>query len=145
VRADNVTGMERSRPPDRHGAPSPFHDPDRWIHENEHAFAILDAYPVSDGHTLVVPKRPVSSTAHLSAAELLSCFELIEKVKAAVVRDKDAAGFNVGVNEGIAAGQTVEQLHFHVIPRYPGDLPNPVGGVRNIFPGKGDYLAGKDG
>ncbi|MGD9537110.1 MAG: HIT family protein [Alphaproteobacteria bacterium] len=137
--------MERSQPADRTPPLSPFHDPDRWICENEHAFAILDAYPVSDGHTLVVPKRAASSTAQLSAAELLSCFELIERVKTALVRDKDAAGFNVGVNEGIAAGQTVDQLHFHVIPRYPGDLPNPVGGVRNIFPGKGDYLAGEDG
>lgn len=143
--ADNVGSMERSRPPDRHGALSPFHDPGRWICENEHAFAIRDAYPVSDGHTLVVPKRAASSTAQLSAAELLSCFELIEQVKAALARDKGAAGFNVGVNEGNAAGQTVVQLHFHVIPRYLGDLPNPVGGIRNIFPGKGDYRTGKDG
>ncbi len=140
LRADNVGRMKRSRPSDRHAALSPFHDPGRWIWENEHAFAIPDAYPVSDGHTLVVPKRGASSTSQLTPDELLSCFELIEKVKAALVRDKGATGFNMGVNEGRTAGQTVDQLHFHVIPRYPGDLPNPVGGIRNIFPGKGDYL-----
>ncbi|MBX3576080.1 MAG: HIT family protein [Rhizobiaceae bacterium] len=119
---------------------SRFHDKRRWIAENQLAFAIADAYPVSEGHTLVVPKRRVTSTAELSPEELLACFELVELQKQKLARQTGAQGFNVGINEGLIAGQTVEQLHFHVIPRYPGDVPDPVGGVRNILPGKGNYL-----
>lgn len=121
-------------------ATSPFHDPSRWISENQHAFAIRDAYPLSDGHTLVVPKRPIDSTSQLTDAELVACFHLIENIKTALTTDRGAEGFNIGVNEGEAAGQTVDQLHFHIIPRYRGDVADPVGGIRNIFPGKGDYL-----
>lgn len=122
---------------------SPFHDQSRWVRENTFAFAIRDGYPLSDGHTLVVPKRAMSATSELSKDELLACFELIEEIKRTLVREKDADGFNVGVNEGTAAGQTIDQLHFHVIPRYRGDIADPVGGIRNIFPGQGDYR-GKD-
>jgi diadenosine tetraphosphate (Ap4A) HIT family hydrolase len=118
---------------------SPFHDPARWVAENEYAFAIRDAYPVSPGHTLVVPKRLVSSTSELTEAELVACFKLIEEVKRDIGDRNHAKGFNIGVNEGPIAGQTVQQLHFHLIPRYPGDVADPVGGVRNIFPGRGDY------
>lgn len=88
----------------------------------------------------MVPKRRTTSTAELSPEELLACFELIELQKRKLASENGAQGFNVGVNEGPIAGQTVEQLHFHIIPRYPGDVTDPVGGVRNIFPGKGDYL-----
>lgn len=119
---------------------SPFHDPARWIGQNENAFAIRDAYPLSDGHTLVVPRRAMTSKAELSEAELLACFQLIERIKTELAAEKGAEGFNVGVNEGKMAGQTVDQLHFHVIPRYHGDVADPVGGIRNIFPGQGDYL-----
>jgi diadenosine tetraphosphate (Ap4A) HIT family hydrolase len=119
---------------------SRFHDQRRWIAENRLAFAIADAYPVSKGHTLIVPKRRVTSTAELSSDELLACFELVELQKQKLVNENGAQGFNVGINEGLIAGQTVEQLHFHVIPRYPGDVADPVGGVRNILPGKGNYL-----
>lgn len=122
---------------------SPFHDRLRWVAENEHAFAIRDAYPLAEGHTLVVPKRKMSRTGELSDTELLACFHLIEAIKSNLVKDNRADGFNVGVNENKAAGQTVPQLHFHVIPRFAGDIDDPVGGIRNIFPGRGNYLKGR--
>ncbi|WP_266029775.1 HIT family protein [Brucella intermedia] len=118
---------------------SPFHEPARWVEENEFAFAIRDGFPVSEGHTLVVPKRAVTTTTELSEDEFVACFRLIEAVKRDLSERYGAKGFNVGVNEGKAAGQTIDQLHFHVIPRYPGDMDDPVGGIRNIFPGKGEY------
>ena len=119
---------------------SPFHDPSRWIVENEHAFAIRDAYPLAEGHTLVVPKRAMGCTTQLTEEELLACFRLIEEVKTVLTKESGADGFNVGVNENAAAGQTIAQLHFHVIPRFHGDIDDPVGGIRNIFPGRGNYL-----
>lgn len=122
------------------GTISPFHDPSRWVAENEFAFAIRDAYPLAEGHTLVVPKRKMSRTGELSDEELLACFHLIEEVKGALTTNGKAEGFNVGVNENAAAGQTVRQLHFHIIPRFEGDIDDPVGGIRNIFPGRGNYL-----
>lgn len=119
---------------------SPFHDPSRWIMQNEHAFAIRDAYPLAEGHTLVVPKRALGRTTDLTETELLACFRLIEGIKAALRIDLGAEGFNVGVNEDAAAGQTIDQLHFHIIPRFHGDIDDPVGGIRNVFPGRGNYL-----
>ncbi len=130
--------MEKPQEP-KPTAISPFHDPTRWEDENEHAFAVRDAYPLSTGHTLIVPKRAVTSTDQLSQNELLGCFELIESTKRQLT-GHGAEGFNVGVNQGQAAGQTIDQLHFHVIPRRRGDVPDPVGGIRNIFPGKGNYM-----
>lgn len=122
------------------GPISPFHDTLRWVAENEHAFAIRDAYPLSEGHTLVVPKRKMSRTSELSDKELLACFNLIESIKTNLVEKSGVEGFNVGVNENTVAGQTIQQLHFHVIPRFTGDIDDPVGGIRNIFPGRGNYL-----
>lgn len=119
---------------------SPFHDKARWVAENEHAFAIRDSYPLAKGHTLVVPKRKMSRTGELSEKELLACFSLIEAIKLNLVEKDGVEGFNVGVNENKAAGQTIPQLHFHVIPRFSGDINDPIGGIRNIFPGRGNYL-----
>ena len=135
--------MSCSEESDQCDAPSPFHDAKRWVSDNEYAFALPDAYPVTEGHTLVVPRRAVKATSELSDLELVACFKLIEETKLRLAKELGAEGFNVGVNEGVAAGQTVNQLHFHVIPRRHGDMTDPIGGVRNIFPGKGDYLKGE--
>lgn len=114
-----------------------------WVAENELAFAIRDAFPVSPGHTLVVPKRAVATWFDASADEQRALMELVDVVK----RDLDAQlprpdGYNVGFNAGTAAGQTVMHLHVHVIPRYTGDVEDPRGGVRHVIPGKGNYLRG---
>jgi len=117
-----------------------FHaDPNEWEFDNEGAFAIRDSYPVSRGHTLVVPKRAVSILRMLPPSVYEYCFELIEQVQMELEEEYSATGFNIGVNEGKDAGQTISQLHFHVIPRYSGDVIDPVGGIRNVIPGKGNY------
>ena len=115
-----------------------------WIASNELAFAIRDAYPVTPGHALVVPRRLVATWFNTTPGERQAIFELVDEVK----RQLDAAtpaadGYNIGINSGPAAGQTVMHLHVHVIPRYRGDVPDPTGGVRHVIPGKGNYLAGK--
>jgi diadenosine tetraphosphate (Ap4A) HIT family hydrolase len=107
--------------------------------QNEHALAIRDAYPVSNGHTLVVPHRHVIDLFELPDNELLSVFALVREVRALLATEYSPSGFNVGVNIGRDAGQTVMHAHVHVIPRYTGDVEDPTGGVRNVIPGKGRY------
>jgi len=111
---------------------------------NALAFAIRDAFPVSPGHTLVVPRRLFASWFEATPEERAAIFELVDAVRQELDRsDKPPEGYNIGVNVGAAAGQTVAHLHVHVIPRYAGDIPDPRGGVRHVIPGKGNYLAGE--
>ena len=125
---------------------SPFleRDPKDWVASNDLAFAIQDAFPVSPGHTLVVPRRLFASWFEATPEERAAIFELVDVVR----RQLDASatppqGYNIGINVGAAAGQTVSHLHVHVLPRYSGDVADPRGGVRHVIPGKGNYLAGK--
>ncbi len=106
---------------------------------NQHAFAIHDAFPVSEGHTLVIPHRHVCDVFELTDEELAAVFKLAGEVKSMLVRECSPAGFNVGINFGQAAGQTIEHAHVHIIPRYVGDVDDPSGGIRNVIPGKGHY------
>ena len=92
---------------------------DRVIHEDELVVTMWDGFPVSPGHVLVVPRRHVARTE-------------IEK-------DFAPDGYNIGINDGAAAGQTVLHLHLHVIPRYEGDVEDPRGGIRHVIPAKADY------
>jgi len=120
---------------------SPFLDrpaSDR-IAENALAFAIADGFPVSPGHTLVVPKRLVATWFEATAQEKLAIVELIDVVKEQLEERFHPDGWNVGWNSGEAAGQTVAHLHVHVIPRFRGDVPDPRGGVRWVMPGKAAY------
>ena len=94
-------------------------------------FAVEDKYPVNVGHTLVIPVRHVARMRDLTAAEFAELKEVLEIVQDQLT-DQNAEGFNIGVNEGEVAGQTVSHLHIHVIPRYTGDVAQPRGGVRNI-------------
>ncbi len=111
-----------------------------WILENERAFAVLDGYPVSPGHTLICPKRGVVDLFEASEAEIDSVWQLANIRKKQIVQeDRLVTGFNFGVNSGEAAGQTVQHLHFHLIPRRKGDTPNPTGGVRGVIPEKMNY------
>jgi len=108
---------------------------------NQLAFAIRDRYQVSPGHTLVIPKREISSWWEATNQERLAILELVDLVRAQLINESHPDGFNVGFNSGAAAGQTVDHLHVHVIPRYNNDMPDPRGGVRHVIPEKGNYLA----
>ena len=99
---------------------------------NELAIAFYDNYPVNKGHALVVPKRHVQTFFEADPAELAAINELIFQLKNILDEKYKPAGYNIGVNVGHAGGQTVFHLHFHVIPRYLGDVEDPRGGVRRV-------------
>lgn len=112
---------------------------DRIVSENEHAILIEDAFPVSPGHSLVIPKRHVASFFEVSADERVSMLALLDLARGVLQARHRPDGFNIGINDGAAAGQTVPHLHMHLIPRYQGDQADPRGGVRWVIPAKADY------
>lgn len=114
-------------------------DPNRIILSNDHAVAIRDGFPVSKGHTLIIPKRHIASLFELTAEEQTALFDLLGLARKQLLDEIEPDGFNIGINDGTAAGQTVMHLHIHLIPRYAGDQPDPRGGVRWIFPDKAAY------
>jgi ATP adenylyltransferase len=112
----------------------------RVIFQNELAFAIRDGFPVTQGHSLIIPKRHVGDYFELFQPELNAIHSLLQQAKSALVaEDTDIQGFNMGVNSGAVAGQTVFHCHVHLIPRRKGDVPNPRGGVRGVIPSKQKY------
>ncbi|OBA95582.1 restriction endonuclease subunit R [Mycolicibacterium fortuitum] len=123
---------------------SPFFDIPQaeWIAANRSAFAVWDGYPVSPGHALIVSRRLITNWWEATPGERTDIFELIDVVRAKIVELHDPAGFNVGFNEGPAAGQTIDHLHVHLIPRFVGDVSDPRGGIRNVIAARGNYLAG---
>ena len=104
------------------------------IHESRHAVAIRDRYPVSRGHVLVVPEAHVKSLFDLSTEAQADVWHLVAKVRSDLQSKHHPDGFNIGINDGRAAGQTVEHAHVHVIPRFDGDAADPRGGVRWVLP-----------
>ena len=113
---------------------------DRIIGQNELAYAIRDGYPVTQHHSLIIPKRHVTTYFELGQAEINACTRLMQDVRKEVSSlDPTVDGFNVGINTGSTAGQTVPHCHIHLIPRRVGDVADPIGGVRNVIPGKGNY------
>lgn len=107
--------------------------------ENAWAIAVYDSFPVSPGHTLVLPRRHAVTLWDLEPEDYEGCFRLVRELHLVLVARHSPDGFNVGVNCGEAAGQSVWHAHIHVIPRYRGDNPNPRGGVRNVIPRKAAY------
>ena len=106
--------------------------------ETKLSVAFLDSFPVSNGHALVIPRRHVLSLWEMTDEEYTDAFNLVRHVKQILQEKFEPQGFNIGVNCGEAAGQSVLHAHIHLIPRYKGDIPSPRGGVRNIIPGKGN-------
>ncbi len=111
----------------------------RIIDENSTAIAIRDGYPVSHGHTLLITKRHIGSFFDLTEAERSDILALLNRAKLAVDHEFQPQGYNIGINDGPCAGQTVPHLHVHLIPRYAGDLTDPRGGVRWVLPEKAKY------
>lgn len=103
------------------------------------SFAIFDRYPVNPGHVLVIPRRHVPDLAELPEAELRDVLQLVARARRRLAADFPVDGFNIGVNLGDAAGQTIPHAHVHLIPRYRGDVDDPTGGVRGVIPGKMKY------
>ena len=112
---------------------------ERIIDSNDLALVIRDGYPVSPGHTLVIPKRHIGSWFEITPEEQSAMLVLLGKAKAILEEEFKPDGYNIGINDGPTAGQTVPHLHLHLIPRYKGDLEDPRGGVRWIIPGKAKY------
>jgi diadenosine tetraphosphate (Ap4A) HIT family hydrolase len=104
------------------------------IAQNDLSLAFYDEFPVSRGHTLIIPKRHVADFFDLSSDEKKSIFDLISECKTHIDKEYNPDGYNIGVNIGEAAGQSVFHVHIHLIPRYYGDIENPRGGVRGVLP-----------
>jgi diadenosine tetraphosphate (Ap4A) HIT family hydrolase len=109
---------------------------------NELAYATRDSYPVSRGHTLIIPLRHCADFFDLSPDEVAACMELLAAQRNGLAEELSPDGYNVGVNVGAAAGQSIFHVHIHLIPRYRGDHPQPRGGVRHVIPAKADYPRG---
>ena len=100
---------------------------------------LRDGFPISPGHTLIIPKRHFGTYFQATSGELQAISEAINSAKILLDDEFAPDGYNIGINNGAAAGQTVFHLHVHLIPRYDGDTEDPRGGVRWIFPEKADY------
>ena len=108
-------------------------DPQGVSLQNELAYSARDTYAVSPGHTVVIPKRHVAEFFDMTPEEVAACMELI------IDAEFRPDGYNIGVNVGPAAGQSIFHVHIHIIPRYKGDVENPQGGVRHVIPKKAHY------
>jgi ATP adenylyltransferase len=115
-------------------------DMSRIISETDLAYAVYDGYPVTRHHSLIIPKRHIKTYFELSNNEREACHELLVEIRKVILaRDESVEGFNIGINNGEVAGQTIFHCHIHLIPRRRGDVKNPRGGIRHVIPGKGDY------
>lgn len=114
-------------------------DPARLFHETDLVVGLWDAYPVNPGHALLVPRRHVPGWFEASEDERKDLMEGVQTARAAILEIHEPQGFNLGINMGEAAGQTVFHLHVHLIPRYSGDIDDPRGGIRCLIPGKARY------
>ncbi len=114
---------------------------EEYLYESEYFFMIFDRFPVSEGHILIISKALRPDYFHLTDEEKSALPGMIDKAKELIAARFTADGYNIGMNCGEAAGQTVMHFHCHVIPRYAGDMDDPRGGVRHAVAGKGYYSA----
>ena len=113
---------------------------ERVLLKNELALAFYDLYPVTEYHALIIPKHHEPEYFGLTQDEVFACKLLLDEVKEKIQsEDPTVTGFNIGMNCGSDAGQTVFHCHIHLIPRRKGDVENPRGGIRHLMPGKGYY------
>jgi diadenosine tetraphosphate (Ap4A) HIT family hydrolase len=125
--------MERAR--------CPFCNPeaDLIFSQSSAAIALPDAFPVAAGHTLVVPRQDVASIFYLSESGQAQLWQLVAQVRSSLAEQFSPDVFNIGINDGKAAGQTIRHAHIHIITRYEGDVPDLRGGIRWIIPEKAVY------
>lgn len=117
-----------------------FIESDRQIiAESTNSIAFYDKFPVNKGHALIVPKRHVGDYFELTLEEQYECIKLLNRVKEIIKEAHNPDGFNMGINIGKYAGQTIDHVHIHLIPRYKGDVSEPRGGVRGVIPHKRLY------
>lgn len=109
------------------------------ILSNDHAMAIYDGFPVTPGHGLIVPKRHIALFFEATREEQTAMLDLLAEMRQLLLKDLNPDAFNIGINDGVAAGQTVMHMHIHLIPRYAGDTGAPRGGVRWVMPEKAPY------
>ena len=112
---------------------------DRIFHRANEVIGIWDAFPVSPGHALLVPCRHVATWFDATPEEQQELLRAVDVARQIIARTYSPDGFNIGINVGRSAGQTVFHLHVHVIPRYMGDVTDPTGGIRGVIPGKANY------
>jgi diadenosine tetraphosphate (Ap4A) HIT family hydrolase len=117
----------------------PFCSKQEVVARNEHAYLIYDKHPVTQGHLLVITARHVEDFFSTAESERHAMLALAQEARALLARTFAPAGYNIGVNIGAAAGQTIMHVHMHIIPRYSGDTPSPRGGVRGVIPDKQSY------
>lgn len=110
-----------------------------FIAADETGIAFYDKYPVAKGHALIIPRRHVADYFDLTQTEQDSLWQLVNEVKVILEQKFHPDGYNIGVNIGEAAGQSVFHVHLHIIPRYKGDVVNPKGGIRGVIPDKQKY------
>lgn len=116
-----------------------FCEIDEFFLENQLAGAFFDKYPVNAGHLLIIPKSHKADYFSLSKEEKAAMDELLVQAKGVLEKESQPSGYNIGVNCGVAAGQSVMHCHIHLIPRYRGDMTDPLGGVRGVIPKKQKY------
>lgn len=113
---------------------------DEILAENDFALILKDNSPVSDGHCIIIPKRHMKTQFELTTEENQAVFKLIKEAKEIILKQGfQPAGYNIGSNNGLAAGQSVFHLHIHIIPRYTGDSEQPKGGIRQVLPKTAQY------
>ena len=109
------------------------------IQENDLAYTRYDKYPVSPGHLLIIPRRHIATVFDASPDELAALWALLSAAKSSLDIQFRPDGYNIGINDGASAGQTIPHLHIHLIPRFSGDMSDPRGGVRGVIPQKQKY------
>ena len=112
---------------------------DRILIQDDLAIGFMDGYPVAEGHSLVIPRRHVQSLFELPADEQARVWSMVTRLRTMLIERYRPGGFNIGINDGRASGQTVAHAHVHIIPRRAGDVSEPRGGIRWVLPRKAAY------
>ena len=117
----------------------PFCSLSNFVTSTSVGLVVRDAFPLTEGHTLIVPRQHIASLFELTVDEQAELWQLVAQVRSSLVEQFHPDAFNIGINDGEAAGQTIPHAHIHVVPRYLGDVVDPRGGVRWVIPQKAAY------